>query len=676
MSAVVVGGRTQIVPQQAERPPLIGEVVVAVVLLVVYDHLRSLTPMRRSQATAHGYRVLDLEGVFRVESGVNGWLASHHALSVLSVDYYQFLHFGAAGAVLVWCYLRRPDVYRVGRNALLVVNTVGLAAFALYPVAPPRLLPGTVFADLVARAGYGTAHGPLPMNAYAAMPSLHLAWAGCVAMTGIAATRNHWARAASVLHPVLTAVVVVGTGNHYVADVVAGAALGCAACATAAWIARRQRRGDEPGALPRSTASGTAPTGAAPLTIVAFHAHPDDETLFTGGTLARAAAEGHRVIVVVATLGEQGLTGGGGESPDLVAVRLHELRRAAAALGCADVRWLGYADSGRLGTSNDPDAFAHAEVAAAAERLARLLDAVGADVLTSYDDHGGYGHPDHVAVHLVGRRAAEMAGTPLLLEATVDRRAARWAARILRPVPGLADELRPRVVARSFADPATITHRIDVGPYLDAKRAAMTAHASQTTGGRGLRSLALYLRLPPPLFRLVFGHEWYVEPGRAPGRRPLDEPFATLRPRAEAMPTAPNHARQRQGRAGPMTRTCLAGPYRHLLHLEPWPRSEAEAPSRSARTHRASSGGTSPRHLQPFSRGEQHEQHARSILGWRRSAMTTVSQLVERYGDVVAVDDPSLEVAPLGMSRRLGVFLLWIIGPLVLAAAVARHRDA
>ncbi|MDH4366484.1 MAG: phosphatase PAP2 family protein, partial [Acidimicrobiia bacterium] len=160
MSAVAVPARTRVLNRYAERPALVGELIVAVILLVVYDHLRSLTPIRRSQATAHGYRVLDLEGVFRVESSFNGWLASHHALSVMSVDYYQFLHFGAAGAVLVWCYLRRPDVYRVGRNALLAVNTVGLAAFVLYPVAPPRLLPGTVFADLVARAGYGTAHGP------------------------------------------------------------------------------------------------------------------------------------------------------------------------------------------------------------------------------------------------------------------------------------------------------------------------------------------------------------------------------------------------------------------------------------------------------------------------------------------------------------------------------------
>ncbi|MDH4365701.1 MAG: PIG-L family deacetylase [Acidimicrobiia bacterium] len=264
--------------------------------------------------------------------------------------------------------------------------------------------------------------------------------------------------------------------------------------------------------------------------MVALHAHPDDETLFTGGILARAAAEGHRVVIVVATLGERGLTSVCSDPDDLVRVRLDELRSAAAALGCIDVRWLGYADSGRYGNATDPAAFARADVEAAAGRLARLLDEVSADVLTTYDDHGGYGHPDHVAVHHVGRRAAQMAGTPPLLEATVDRRLARWGARLLRPVPGLANELRPGAVSASFADPATITHRIDVRPYADAKRAAMRAHCSQTTGGRGTRSLAVYLRLPRPLFRRVFGHEWFVEPGRPPGRQPIDDPFATLRP--------------------------------------------------------------------------------------------------------------------------------------------------
>jgi LmbE family N-acetylglucosaminyl deacetylase len=272
------------------------------------------------------------------------------------------------------------------------------------------------------------------------------------------------------------------------------------------------------------------------LTIVSFHAHPDDETLFTGGTIARAAAEGHRVVIVVATLGERGLTGSSPDPDELVRVRLDELRHAAAALGCTEVRWLGYADSGRHGDTPDPASFARAEVEAAAGRLARLLDDVSADVLTSYDERGGYGHPDHVAVHLVGRRAAQMAGTPRLLEATVDRRVAGWGARLLRPVPRLAAELRPGAVSTSFADPATITHRVDVRAYADAKRAAMKAHSSQTTGGRGARSLAVYLRLPRPLFRRVFGHEWFVEPGRPPGRRLIDDPFADAgsRPRPGA----------------------------------------------------------------------------------------------------------------------------------------------
>ena len=81
-------------------------------------------------------------------------------------------------AVLGWCYLRRPDAYRGARNALVLTNVIGLAVFYLYPVMPPRLLPGGGYVDAVAAAGFGSSHtGPVPADQYAAMPSLHLAWA-------------------------------------------------------------------------------------------------------------------------------------------------------------------------------------------------------------------------------------------------------------------------------------------------------------------------------------------------------------------------------------------------------------------------------------------------------------------------------------------------------------------
>ncbi|MEP7332567.1 MAG: PIG-L family deacetylase, partial [Terracoccus sp.] len=161
-------------------------------------------------------------------------------------------------------------------------------------------------------------------------------------------------------------------------------------------------------------------------TLLAFHAHPDDEALLTSGTMARAAAEGHRVIVVVATDGELGLAAqeyaGDGT---LGRRRIDELHRSAEALGVARVEHLGYADSG-LGPDLEPDPtgrtrFVRADTEEAARRLADILRQERVDVLLGYEPNGGYGHPDHKKVHAVGRRAAEIAATPRLLEATVPR---------------------------------------------------------------------------------------------------------------------------------------------------------------------------------------------------------------------------------------------------------------
>src|SRR5438874_9707919 len=130
---------------------------------------------------------------------------------------------------------------------------------------------------------------------------------------------------------------------------------------------------------------------AAGYTLVSFHAHPDDEALFTAGTLARAAAEGHRVILVVATAGEAGLAATALASDEGLAVRrTAELERSTAALGCHQLHLLGYDDSGLDGRAGRQGwAFAHLSVNAAAERLAAILTEAGADVLTVYDAAGG-----------------------------------------------------------------------------------------------------------------------------------------------------------------------------------------------------------------------------------------------------------------------------------------------
>jgi LmbE family N-acetylglucosaminyl deacetylase len=262
-----------------------------------------------------------------------------------------------------------------------------------------------------------------------------------------------------------------------------------------------------------------------PLTIVAFHAHPDDEALLTGGTLARAAAAGHRVILVTATGGEAGLADAASTAAGLGQVRTAELARAATALGVSRSVLLGYADSGLDGTEGGPGSFVRADLVDAAERLAAVLVEERADVLIGYDEHGGYGHPDHVRAHDVALLAAGAAHTPRILQATVDRDLLRTALRIMRllrlgrtiEAPGSTDGYLPR---------EQITHRVDIRAFTAAKRAAMAAHVSQAGSPDGAdRTLALLLRLPVPVFRLVCGHEWYAEVGAPRGRRATADLF-------------------------------------------------------------------------------------------------------------------------------------------------------
>jgi LmbE family N-acetylglucosaminyl deacetylase len=265
-------------------------------------------------------------------------------------------------------------------------------------------------------------------------------------------------------------------------------------------------------------------------TIVSFHAHPDDEALLTAGTLARAAAQGNRVVLVTATAGEVGLAATEfGHGARLGVRRLAELQRSADAIGAARVEVLGYADSGLHGEVEPSDGvhpFARADVEDAATRLAALLAEEGADVLTSYDPAGGYGHPDHVQVHRVAARAAELAGTPVVLEATVDRDLLLRALRLARRLHLVPPELDLPTFERAYAPRREITHVIDVRPWIDAKRAAMAAHASQATADDGDRTLAALLRLPMPVYRRVLGREWFVRRGGPVPHRPLGDVLA------------------------------------------------------------------------------------------------------------------------------------------------------
>ena len=252
-----------------------------------------------------------------------------------------------------------------------------------------------------------------------------------------------------------------------------------------------------------------------PGTLVSFHAHPDDESIMVGGTLALAADAGHRVVLVFATRGDLGEVADGVLAPDepLAARREVEARRAAEILGVARVEFLGYGDSGMADepTNDAPGAFAGADLDAAATQLAEILRDEHAEVLTAYDAHGGYGHPDHIQVHHVGRRAAALAGTPRVYAATVSREHFLSLAATIGDddVPEGVEVPDPESMDLGVAD-ALITTRVDVSSVLERKQAAMAAHASQ------IPAESFFLSLSPDKFRAAFGTEWYIRLDQTP----------------------------------------------------------------------------------------------------------------------------------------------------------------
>jgi LmbE family N-acetylglucosaminyl deacetylase len=260
-------------------------------------------------------------------------------------------------------------------------------------------------------------------------------------------------------------------------------------------------------------------------TLVTFHAHPDDESIATGGSMAMAADAGHRVVLVVATRGEQGEPQEGvlADGEALWERRVVETHASAAILGADRVEFLGYEDSGMMGepTNDNPNCFWQADVEVASEKLAAVLREVDADVLTIYDDHGGYGHPDHIQVHRVGRRAAELAGVERVFQSTMNRDHIRrlMEQRSDEVADAMEDERRDVAENDEFGSPeAVITHAIDVTGVVDRKRESMVAHRSQ------IGPETFFLKMPIDAFRVAFGTEWYIELDRT---RPDGAPFGT-----------------------------------------------------------------------------------------------------------------------------------------------------
>lgn len=247
-------------------------------------------------------------------------------------------------------------------------------------------------------------------------------------------------------------------------------------------------------------------------TLVCFHAHPDDESISTGGLMRKAADAGHRVVLVCATRGEQGepVEGVLEEDEKLADRRVAELVEACEVLGADPPRFLDYEDSGMMGEpeNDNPACFWQADHDEAVARLAGILRDVDADVLTIYDDHGGYGHPDHLRVHSVGLAAGRAVGLDHIYEATINRDTIREFMEQAAEHGETIDEDGSEVDPESFGTPAVdIAYEVDVATVAVAKREAMRAHRSQ------IGPDSFFLTLSDEVFAVAFGVEWFNVPG-------------------------------------------------------------------------------------------------------------------------------------------------------------------
>jgi LmbE family N-acetylglucosaminyl deacetylase len=247
-------------------------------------------------------------------------------------------------------------------------------------------------------------------------------------------------------------------------------------------------------------------------TVAVVCPHPDDESIFCGGTIRRLVDAGHRVVVIAATTGDAGEPDPTGR--DLASVRAAELRAAAAILGVDAVHHLGFADSG-LGADRGPGSLTQAPLDEIVERLTAVLVEEGVTTLVFDDAEGIYGHPDHRRSHLAAVTAAERAGTGCLYEVTVDREHLHFVEThlVATAVDALAESApgSPAVFGRSTVE---IDLTVDVGDALAAKRDAFAAHASQLPPGSPV------MVLDDDAFRAVYGLEWFCRLGE---RGPLDD---------------------------------------------------------------------------------------------------------------------------------------------------------
>ena len=268
------------------------------------------------------------------------------------------------------------------------------------------------------------------------------------------------------------------------------------------------------------------------LTLMAVHAHPDDEASSTGGILAKYASEGVQTVLVTCTNGELGnapdgtAPGAPGHDPAFVtAHRREELENSRRLLGITDLELLGYHDSGMMGwPQNDaPQAFWRTPVEDAAARLAGLITKYEPDVVVTYDPNGFYGHPDHIQAHRITVAAVAMTGTskklyyPVIPLSAVEGFTAVLRNAGVQPPQEATDSL-------DFGTPdELIGAYIDCSPFAETKFRAIEAHSSQTDN-------TFFLDLGLDLFKQLFSIEAFVRAQDSTGHpTPEDDLFAGLR---------------------------------------------------------------------------------------------------------------------------------------------------
>jgi len=275
---------------------------------------------------------------------------------------------------------------------------------------------------------------------------------------------------------------------------------------------------------------------AEPLTLLAVHAHPDDESSSTGGVLARCADEGIRTVVVTCTNGEFGDAPGGVKPGEpghdeaaVAATRLAELDKACEILGVDVLEKLGYHDSGMAEWEyrNRPDAFCNVPVEESTARVVTLLERYQPQVVLTYNEFGGYEHPDHIQASRIARLAVERTGIPAKLYFTAFRMSEmqRLRARMeeLGFDVGPPREFPADLLEKMRAVEAQITTTIDVSSVADRKREALRAHASQLAE-------SWFATMPPEVYGEFFQVETFMRAADRTGA-PLPEAdlFAGLR---------------------------------------------------------------------------------------------------------------------------------------------------